>query len=230
MDLSAFPPLLGGFWLVLRSQALYLVSLQFGQGLVVLLSALVGFGATLVARLVITLLVTAGLQSHLEPIAKAIWPFPYAGTAIGAFLIAVAFAEGLNLLRRTRMINAWVINHFCAENIKLLYASMLAIRPVSLTMDSRKIYIGFVQGIPSLDPAKAFVRLLPVLSGYRHPENLTFNFTTEYAPVIQSAEAAGDYIIVLPLSGVKSINLFDIESYRKNFGPPDKPLVIRGRA
>ena len=219
-DLSGIPPLLGGFWFVLRTQLLYLISLQFGQGFTILLSALVGFLATMITRLAILGIVSAGWQEPMQLAARHLWPVPFSGTSLGAFAIAILLAEGSKLLMRTQRVNRWVINHFAAENVKLLYASMLEIRPVSLTLDTRKVYVGFVQAIPSLDPAKAFVRLMPILSGCRRQDDLTLEFTTEYSDALRDASSAGDFIIVLPLASVKSVNLFDVQTYRRHFGKP----------
>jgi len=168
---------------------------------------------------VVWVIVLSGSGSKLEEFSHAIWPSPYGGSALGAFLLAVFFAEVIaQRLLRTQRVTTWVINNCAGELVKLLFSSMLQLKPVSVTLDTRKIYIGFVQEIPSLDPAKAFVRLLPILSGYRDEKDLTFHFTTNYSLALKETTDKEDFVIVIPLSAVKTANLFNQNTHSRLFG------------
>ncbi len=227
-DLSVVLPLVGGFWFVLRSQLLFLVSLQLGQAITVLLSAFIACLVTLASRVVIIGFVAVGWGAPVQNFAHAIWPVPFAGTDLGAFLAAVVLAELSSRAIKSDRINTWVINNFADEMVKLLYGSMLQLKPVSVTLDTRKVYIGFVQGVPSLNPNKAFVRLLPVVSGYREQDDLTFRPTTYYADALRAAEEAGsisDFVIVIPLTTVKTANLFSRSMHLRFFAAKPKGLI-----
>lgn len=219
-DASVFLTLVGGFYFVIRCQLLYLISLQLGQAIAVLLSALFACLFAMLSRLVVSTLALTPWQSALQGFSAMLWPSPYGGTALGAFALALLTAELTAHYLKTQRVTRWVIKNFAGDMVKLLYESMLQLKPVSLTLDTRKFYIGFVQEIPSLDPSKAFVRLLPMLSGYREEKALTFQFTTPYNAALEQAADKNDFVIVIPLQAIKSANLFDPTTHAKHFEQP----------
>jgi len=117
-------------------------------------------------------------------------------------------------------VNSWVIRNYAGDLIAHIHRAMMDLAPVSLTLKSRKVYVGFVQGVPSLDPAKAYIRLLPVLSGYRDSDKLIYCFTTDYAAAIDEVEDPRSLIKVIPLSEIQSAGLFDVGLYERHFVPP----------
>jgi hypothetical protein len=221
---------------VLRCQLLYLISLQLGQAVAVLLSALIACVLALFARFAILILIWLPwgwvphsvserfLRFDLGWFANQLWPVPFAGTALAAFFLAFLLAELSIRIMHVGRVNGWVIRNFAGELTKLLYDSMLQIKPVSLTLDCRKFYIGFVQEIPSLDPSKAFVRLLPIVSGYRHDKTMRFKFTTDYTKALAASKDVNDYVLTIPLSTVKIANLFDPNTHQQFFTP--KPTIL----
>jgi hypothetical protein len=225
-DIALIPPLVGGFWFVLRCQFLRLTSWQLGQAVAVLLSASFGLVFAIGARTVVWLMHFTVLGQWIEAQNAQVWTFPLSGTSMAAFVLAVIMAELSRFVLGTGRVNSWVIRHFSGDLLALLHESMMRLRPVSVTLTSRKVYIGFVQAIPSLDPEKAYLRILPILSGYRERETLTFRITTRYAVAIQDAQDPRDLLKVLRISSIESANLFDVDLYRKHFGERDKPRVV----
>ena len=183
-----------------------------------LLSALAAFVFTLLARGFITIFLWFGWRPFLESIAHQLWPVAFSGTSLGAFFLAVGIAEISVLAAKTEPVTAWVVDHFAGDMIKLLHGSMLQLKPVSITLDSRKFYIGFVQSVPSLDPSKAYVRLMPMLSGYRNQSDLRLEFTTHYRDALVNAgDKIKDFVIVIPLASIKSVNLYDQQVHDRFF-------------
>ncbi len=92
--------------------------------------------------------------------------------------------------------------------------------PVSLTLGHGKVYVGYVTG--SIEPGekREMLRVLPLVSGYREGAEMKLKFTTWYISIYQQINSQNLahlrpelFEIVLPLSEVKSVNLFDINAY-----------------
>ena len=73
-----------------------------------------------------------------------------------------------------------------------------------LTLNNRKVYIGWVFAPPLLK-RPTFVVVLPTRSGFRHADDLTINWTTDYVPAylatmarVQAGEALTDGACRLP--------------------------------
>lgn len=104
----------------------------------------------------------------------------------------------------------------------LLLRAMEENMPVSITLGSGKVYVGFVTGAIEPGEKREMLRILPLASGYRAGESMKLKFTTQYGSIYQ--KFANDsslshlrpqlFEIVLPLSEVMTLNLFDIEAYK----------------
>lgn len=124
----------------------------------------------------------------------------------------------------------------------MLQKSIRAEMPVAVTMDSRKVYVGYVLETPDPERETKAIRLLPLASGYRKQETLELKLTTDYDWIFKQALAPddsqdgdtefasdpqddrhdsdpihdpSDFEIVLPMNRVHSINLFDAVAFGK---------------
>jgi hypothetical protein len=185
--------------------------------------------------LVASFCVTALVASRYPEIGTA-WrklvPFDYSGTSLLAFIMGVLLWWPLNKLKwfnrdvqARKTIENW--NDFL--EMMLEYAQR-ELKLVSVVLNSRKVYIGFVTA--SFDPVneRDYIQLLPLQSGYRDKETLQLKITTDYSTVydriVEQDEnftriQTSDFIVVLPVSEITSINLFDQEAYRL-FNPPEQ--------
>jgi len=85
---------------------------------------------------------------------------------------------------------------------------------VSITLTSKKVYIGYVLSIPNLSPEEQFVGLLPVVSGYRDKDTLRLVITTNYGPAIHAGVVpAHDFEVTLALASIESASLFDPNAF-----------------
>lgn len=152
-------------------------------------------------------------------------PFPYSGTALLAFVLGAGLWLPLNWLSRGPSAAAdRVIDQTGDYLERLLVRAIRRTKPVSATLKSGKTYIGFVVG--NVDPAfdRRFISLLPLQSGFRNAEHeLVIN--TDYTRVYERISDEGrpepeldelmkDFIIVLPVGEIQSVNIFDREAYR----------------
>jgi hypothetical protein len=100
--------------------------------------------------------------------------------------------------------------------------------PISLSLKSGKVYVGFIAATIDPKEKRKDIRILPLLSGFRRPDDKTFEFTTNYQRIYRLREdelshlALDDFEIVFPLSEVQSINLFDLRAYSM-FHQADNP-------
>jgi hypothetical protein len=94
--------------------------------------------------------------------------------------------------------------------------------PVSISMGSGKVYVGYVTGSIEPGEAREMLRILPLVSGYRAGEAMKLEFTTWYSAIYQKFSNDNTlshlrpelFEVVLPLGEVKSLSLFDIDAYR----------------
>ena len=105
---------------------------------------------------------------------------------------------------------------------RLLVRAMFRDMPVMLTLESGKLYVGWV--IRALNPRDVIkeVRILPMLSGYRDSETHQVEFTTNYFEVLETISAPtpdldhmepGDFEVVIPCDRIMFTHLFDVEAY-----------------
>jgi len=91
-----------------------------------------------------------------------------------------------------------------------------------VTTDSGKVYIGNSVEMPRPGHDKEFIRLEPLLSGYRDSTQ-QFHPTTSYLWVgsLQSGQnlLREDFDIVIPVDRVSSVHSFDLQTYASKYQP-----------
>jgi hypothetical protein len=94
---------------------------------------------------------------------------------------------------------------------------------LSITLDSRKWYVGWVVESPNLDPQEFYFRILPFISGYRDKDTLQTFRSVFYQDVLREIESEPEqFYITLPLKDVKIAGLFNDDVYNEYFAEPDK--------
>ncbi len=104
----------------------------------------------------------------------------------------------------------------------LLYRALKEETPIAISMENKKEYVGVI--IRVLDPSddRKFVRILPLLSGFRSKETGKVDYSTPYETVIEDMLEGEenpllvleDFEIVLPAADIKSAHLFDYDTYK----------------
>lgn len=214
-------PLLGGYLFVAHWNGTRFTTPRYSGERLIFRAAIAGVVFLILA------FITVQLIHSWQPGLSEGWhqfvPFPYSGTALLAFLIGAFAWWPLNRWysrygdEARKAIERW--NDFSEI---LLSRALSEAKLVSLTLQSRKVYIGFVTA--SFDPAneRKYIVLLPMYSGYREESTLDLVIQTNYAPVYadiieQDNRAAlkgiGDFRLVIPVGEVQSLNLFDPAAY-----------------
>jgi hypothetical protein len=151
-------------------------------------------------------------------------PFDYSGTSLLAFCMGALIWWPLNKLEwfdREKQAQKTIEDGNDFLEMMLAHAQR-ELKLVSVVLKSRKVYIGFVTA--GFDPVndRDYIQLLPLQSGYRDAETLQLKITTDYSQVydriitreIESASIdTNDFRVVVPVSEITSINLFDEEAY-----------------
>lgn len=101
---------------------------------------------------------------------------------------------------------------------KVLRASILREKPVAITLENRKVYIGYVVAGPDPTQEIKAIQILPLASGFRDKDDLQLALTTDYAAIYTAESdrlATRDFVIVLPIARVMSLSIFDMAAYAR---------------
>lgn len=150
---------------------------------------------------------------------KRFAPFPYVGTAIGAFVMGMTAWWPLNVLFVESKEISRAIESDDDYLEKLFESAIQELQMVSITLESGKVYIGYVQGnyLPSGD--RKYAKVLPYLSGYRASDTREMKFTNNYAAAYSKLAEQDidldeeDFGVVIPIERIESVRLFDPEAY-----------------
>lgn len=194
-------------------------------------SALAGVPLLFSAWLLVQLLFTYFLwKDEVQLVRDAVLPaFPYLGTSLLAFVLGCALWKPINLLHRYDEQEEFKkavegSNDFLEI---LLDKAQRSERQVSVTMRNRKVYIGWVARNVEPSSEQRFIQILTVASGFRWEMDLRLRITHDYTSalnnVIEKELAAGgsdaesltaeDFTVVLPVSDILSVTLFDWRAY-----------------
>jgi hypothetical protein len=99
---------------------------------------------------------------------------------------------------------------------RLLHQAAKQNKLLSITLDSRKWYVGYVAEAPSLNPEEKYFRLLPIMSGYRDKDTLE-TFRTVFYEEVLGTKSSADFIVTLPIADVKTATFFDVDIYEAHF-------------
>ena len=210
-----FVPLLGGYlFLTWCRLTRYIVRRQSGHHLL-FWSASVGM-ALLACAQVVALLLSDVIQSwpNVVELWQRVAPFPYVGTTALAFLLGPFWALVINLFHSPSS-GAMRAVHRAGNSLELLFIeAMKEVSTVELSLQSGKVYVGWILKTKIAGPARAYVEMLPLASGFRTQETHELKFTTDYAQVLDDeAVIKHDFRVVIPVTEIQSARPFDLETY-----------------
>jgi len=151
-------------------------------------------------------------------------PFDRSGTSALSLILGPICAVIWNLFLNKEEAKEIEIRKHGNAFTQLLLRAQKEKQLISVTLDNRKWYVGWVTESPNLDPQELYFRLLPYRSGYRESDDLTTVTTTFYdGPLNESTFDKNDLIITLPLKDVQTANLFNENLYNDYFSEPPAP-------
>lgn len=111
---------------------------------------------------------------------------------------------------------AWGKDDFSA----LLDYATNTLKPIAVTLESRKVYVGLVAVTNEPDSECSHLTLLPYYSGFRDQESLHLFITNKYNAVFDyfendadSGPPIEDLYVVLPLNKIVSSHIFNADVY-----------------
>ncbi|HMF74183.1 MAG TPA: hypothetical protein VK604_00835 [Bryobacteraceae bacterium] len=222
-------PLIGGFLFVHLTHFFRFGAQRLDGYRLLFQSAIAGICLASIARIV-------DLMIGLTPVGAAaarLWfwfsPFNYSGVSALALLMGPAFALLVNLRIDKKRAKDIEIRRHGNSLIRLLHRAEKDKLLLSITLDSRKWYVGWVAESPNLDPQEFYFRLLPFISGYRDKDTLETFRLVFYQDVLRETDLEPEqFYITLPLKDVKMAGLFNDDVYNEYFAEPEDdadPLV-----
>lgn len=142
-------------------------------------------------------------------------PFDYVGTAIAALLLGIIGGPISNLFFDELAAKSLALRRQGNHLLRLLNEATEEGSLVSVTLDTRKWYVGYVVETPSLDPKDQFFSIIPIFSGYRDTSTLEACRLTEYR--FDSISDVDAYAKVLNTSRVIDANVFDVDLYESYY-------------
>jgi len=114
-----------------------------------------------------------------------------------------------------------------ADNVlQFLLAAFVDKKLVLISLSTRRFYIGWVLKLPNLKPERAYIGVLPILSGYRDDKTLELRFTADYANAYASISdiRKDDFIVTLPVAEIRTASFFDPAVYPKFAIEEESPM------
>lgn len=216
-------PLLGGF-LFFFTAHLFRFGAQRLEGYKLLFqSAVAGVILSFFARLIVLGIALMPGGQALEGYWSAFSPFAFSATSALAMILGPLAALTLNLFIDTGRAKRIEVHRNANALIRLFYDAANQNFMVSVTMDSRKWYVGWIVETPSLYPQDQYFRLLPYMSGYRDSSTLETFRTVFYEDVLNTPEIDKDELVLtLPLESVKIAGRFNENVYNEYFAEPEE--------
>lgn len=204
-------PLLVGYWFIhfcyyfrFRSQSLDGYRLLIESGIAGAIFLLLGRGVAFLAS-------SSTLLSPLVPVWSRFAPFEFSGTAAATFGIGLVAPFVANLFVSREWARRKAVKRNGSALLRLLHEAAESSETVSLTLDSRKTYIGYVLDAPNLAPFDSYVEIHPVMSGYRDKDTLDLKLTTSYLNRLSGPEDVKSFAVYIPVSTVRMASYFDLD-------------------
>ena len=224
-------PLLGGF-LFFFTAHLFRFSTQRLEGYKLLFqSAIAGVVLSFFARLIVLAIANTDAGAWVAARWSTFSPFPFSATSALSMILGPITAIMLNLFIDADKAKEIEVRRNGNPLIRLLYRAAKERFLVSITMDNRKWYVGWILESPSLLPAERYFRLLPYMSGYRDSATLETFRTVFYEDVLNSPEIDKDELVLtLPIDSVKMASRFNENVYNEYFAESGQDEITDGKA
>ncbi len=224
-------PLLGGFLFIHIAHYFRFGAQRLDGYRLLLQSAIAGTCLAGIARIIIELISLGALGVSALKVWYGFFPFNYSAESSLSFALGPLLAGLVNVFIGTEEAMSREIKKHGSALIRLLHRAAEESLLISVTLDNRKWYVGWVTESPNLDPQELYFRLLPFTSGYRDKDTLETLRTVFYQNVLEDESLDPDrFFITLPLRDIKTANLFDPDVYNQYFAEPDKPTAIADRS
>jgi hypothetical protein len=216
-------PLLGGFVFFFTAH-LFRFGAQRLEGYRLLFqSAIAGVLLASTARLLVLALFLTPAAPTINRYWNVFSPFPYSGTSALSMILGYIAALVLNVFIDVDKAKEIEVRRHVNPLLRLVHKAAKENFLISVTLDNRKWYVGWVVETPSLYPQEKYFRLLPYMSGYRDKDSLETFRTVFYEDVLNTPDIDKDELVLtLPLDAIKTAGRFNADVYDEYFAEPDE--------
>ena len=207
-------PLLGGYIFISSWNRTRFRALRLSGNKLILESAIAGILFLAIAYAITS--IVGFYRPNIRGFWEAIVPFEYAGTSVLAFAIGATLWIPLNHIFKRDRENRRAIEESNDFLETMLERALRESKQISLTLNSGKVYVGFVSKMFDPSYERKYITLLPTMSGYRDKDTLKLHITTDYYKVYLRAiagenvvERVNDLEVLLPVSDILTFKLFD---------------------
>jgi hypothetical protein len=222
-------PLLGGFLFFYSAHLLRFQAQRLEGYKLLFQSAIAGVLLSFAARLIVFGLSVTAYGPWLGARWSAFSPFPFSGTSALSMILGPIAALILNLFIGRDKARDIEVRRNGNPLIQLLYRAAEEHLLLSVTMDSRKWYVGWVVESPALMAQEKYFRLLPYMSGYRDGGTLETFRTTFYEDALATPGLdADELVLTLPIDGVRIAGRFNEKFYNEYFAEQEPDEAATG--
>ena len=141
------------------------------------------------------------------------------GSVLAGLMAIIALSSGIimNLIfTRTKSIKQVLQDDLSRLILRSMEMSKEP-EPIQFTLNTRKIYIGYVtSSLEPLNDADAYISLLPMQSGYRDPKTLELVLENDYTPFWENEDFDLSTLeTVIPKKEIVTANIFNWDIYYK---------------
>jgi hypothetical protein len=214
-------PIIGGYYLLIRAE-LFRYQQQRLEPQKLIFNSFLGGIILLMISWIITGALTLLIPSTISFL-RDYYPIQtqYFGTCVASFFIGVTFTEVSNwFVNKEKKIKS-SIRKIGNEFERLCEACHSNAEMIQLTLKNDKSYVGWVLSLP-IPTHSNYIKILPVISGYRTKLKKKLIFTTQYLDVYASYIENGDVFdireltcLVVKIDDIVSANPFDIEMHER---------------
>lgn len=212
-------PLLGGFIFISHWWRSRYFVLRFDGHRLIFYSAAAGaFFLTLS-----TLLTTAFANWFPELVEwwQPLRPFPHLAKTFLAFLVGVSIWIPLNRFFHDKQREIDRVIDEKDDPLEVMLRKALGQgRLIMFSVKNGKVYVGLVASLQDPSRTMQFIKIVPLMSGYRDKDTKVVQFTTFYPQVDETGQPVKAFEVVLPTGELQSVNLFDETIHAKYFALP----------
>lgn len=218
-----FLPLIAGYYFVWHFRPLHIQVKDQTSYHVLFLSAIYGFGILLFSIIFLFLIGNipyCGCQLISGDDAKEwgkIYEINGFGISIFALILGIISPHLLNRLPLFSKEKITISEVKKSDNAleTMMYEALKKKKPVLIILNSDKCYVGRVIKTPDIFSEDKYLRLIPVLSGYRDKDKKELQFVHNYAELLKYSQPVFETDITLPVKEIESLRFFDIDWYTK---------------
>jgi hypothetical protein len=207
-------PLLAGYWFLhgchlfqFRAQRLEGYRLLFDS---LLIGSLFAFEGRVVSYSIVAFIPYGSEAQHKWFSIAPPDELPYSGTALIALGLAFLALTIVNNVVTEEEAYIKTAVRYGDEMLRLFIQAASQQDPVILTLENRKVYVGYVVISPSFRPKDSYVSILPVVTGYRDPQDLRVNLTVDYISLWEKDEILKrKFETVIPIDSIRAAHIFD---------------------